>query len=566
MKSDITRDTFVAAKHFSRVIRQQGRVDVDADSNEQTSILLHYLRTLAADLIGPYAAPVMAAGFRLGKDSNESLTISAGRYYVQGILVENEAACLYTEQPYNPLPKDDALTKALKDKQGNARYWVYLDVWEQHVTSLEDDDIREKALGGPDTCTRAKVTWQVRALDASDNAQQERRNKRQQWLTNKRTALQTQLAATNSTLAKAKLQAQIDKVNAQLDALNKPEPQGIAAACPFLLDYVYPLSDASMGARLDPGSQSVNACVISPDSKFTGGENQLYRVEIHRGGVADEATFKWSRDNGSLATALLGTSNMDLEVADARGFSSGNWVELVDDVAEFQGLPGTLARLSKVEGNTLSVYPDSVQNSNALQWNDDWVNPKVRRWDHFETEDTLLEADGSILIQETPIGVSDDDQSTAKWMNLENGIQVRFAEGGFYRTGDYWLIPARVATGGIEWPASDSDNVGTITAQLTAHGVAHYYAPLGIIDWANQKLGIESCNCEFEPLSSCFAGGSVAVGARLLNNELLFPEDRPAVATPTAPRTPGRTRTTERTTARTASKTRVARKRGGGGQ
>jgi Family of unknown function (DUF6519) len=157
MKSDITRDTFVAGKHFSRVIRQQGRVDVDADGNEQTSILLHYLRTLALDLIGPYAAPAMAAGFRLGKDSNERLSISAGRYYVDGILVENDASCLYTEQPYNLLPYDDPLAKAIKDKTG-ARYWVYLDVWERHITSIEDDSIREKALGGPDTRTRAMVT------------------------------------------------------------------------------------------------------------------------------------------------------------------------------------------------------------------------------------------------------------------------------------------------------------------------------------------------------------------------------------------------------------------------
>ena len=173
MKSDITRDTFFAEKHFSRVIRQQGRVDVDADTNEQTSILLHYLRTLAADLIGPYAAPVTDAGFRLGTDSDGKLSISAGRYYVDGILVENDASCLYTKQPYNPLAENDPLTKALTDKPNATRYWVYLDVWERHITFIEDDSIREKALGGPDTCTRAKVTWQVRALDVSDNAFQE---------------------------------------------------------------------------------------------------------------------------------------------------------------------------------------------------------------------------------------------------------------------------------------------------------------------------------------------------------------------------------------------------------
>src|SRR6185437_14504975 len=83
MKGDFTRDTFDAAKHYSRVLMQQGRVTLDADANEQTAILLHYMRTLAADLIGPYAAPVAAAGFGLTYDANAGdLIIGAGRYYV----------------------------------------------------------------------------------------------------------------------------------------------------------------------------------------------------------------------------------------------------------------------------------------------------------------------------------------------------------------------------------------------------------------------------------------------------------------------------------------------------
>jgi len=53
MKGDFTRDTFNPAKHFSRVLLQQGRVALDADHNEQNAILLHYLRTLARDLIAP---------------------------------------------------------------------------------------------------------------------------------------------------------------------------------------------------------------------------------------------------------------------------------------------------------------------------------------------------------------------------------------------------------------------------------------------------------------------------------------------------------------------------------
>jgi hypothetical protein len=36
------------------------------------------------------------------------------------------------------------------------------------------------------------------------------------------------------------------------------------------------------------------------------------------------------------------------------------------------------------------------------------------------------------------------------WLDLEDGVQIQFSDGGEYLTGDYWLIPARVATGGDE--------------------------------------------------------------------------------------------------------------------
>jgi len=53
MKADLTRDTFHPLKHYARVLTQQGRVQLDADMNEQAAILLRYLHILAADLIGP---------------------------------------------------------------------------------------------------------------------------------------------------------------------------------------------------------------------------------------------------------------------------------------------------------------------------------------------------------------------------------------------------------------------------------------------------------------------------------------------------------------------------------
>ncbi len=188
MKGDFTRDTFDAAKHFSRVLMQQGRVQLDADWNEQTSILLHYLRTLAADILGPYAGPAGAMGFDLitkdapnadaridamepdsdranylkQKVADGDVVVGIGRYYVHGVLVENYRAILYSEQLGYPF-SDATKLENLKDKS----FIAYLDVWERLVTYVQDGRIRDVALGGPDTCTRAQVVWQLKALISS---------------------------------------------------------------------------------------------------------------------------------------------------------------------------------------------------------------------------------------------------------------------------------------------------------------------------------------------------------------------------------------------------------------
>lgn len=501
MKSDITRDTFRPTKHFSRVISQQGRVTLDSDSNEQTSILLHYLRTLAADLIGPYGAPTMRPGFKLVSDP-EGLFITSGRYYVAGILVQNDFDYLYADQAYYVPPADDPLLKTITSK-ADARYWFYLDVWERHVTSLEDDSIREAALGGPDTCSRAQVAWQVKALEVTAGAQTTKAQKRLEWLEKKKKTWEDQLKAAKSPKVEGMLKGRIFRVNQQIALVKKTQQRIQSSAafgkadCPWPLDQLLPRSDALMGARLNPGLQIVDACITAPDSKYRGAENQLYRVEIHRGGVAGEATFKWSRDNASVATKWIGTNDYDLRVANARGFTAGNWIELMDDLTEFQGRTGTLARLSKVQGGALTVDKDKVSNADAVKWSKEARNPRVRRWDHIETQDTVLESDGSIMIVETPVGTQDD---AANWIDLEDGIQIQFAEGGEYRTGDYWLIPARVATGNIEWPSA----IDGMTRQGAPRGVLHHYAPLTFAIWAGGNVTFTECDCTFAPQSSCF--------------------------------------------------------------
>jgi hypothetical protein len=81
-----------------------------------------------------------------------TISLSKGRYYVDGLLVDNEEDS--TALP--PLTKDGV-------------YLAYLDVWTSHISAAEDETLLEPALGGPDTTTRIRTEWQLRCQRLGDN-------------------------------------------------------------------------------------------------------------------------------------------------------------------------------------------------------------------------------------------------------------------------------------------------------------------------------------------------------------------------------------------------------------
>ena len=93
MKADLTRNSFDPFKHFSRVLMQQGRVQLDADWNAEASILLHMLRHLASDIIGPHGTSDNSFRiFSYFTGVTDDFLIGAGSYYVDGIRCELESA------------------------------------------------------------------------------------------------------------------------------------------------------------------------------------------------------------------------------------------------------------------------------------------------------------------------------------------------------------------------------------------------------------------------------------------------------------------------------------------
>ena len=82
------------------------------------------------------------------------------------------------------------------------------------------------------------------------------------------------------------------------------------------------------------------------------------------------------------------------------------------------------------------------------------------------------------------------------WIDLEDGVQVFFKADGTYRPGDHWIVPARTATGSVEWPR---DAARRPLLEPPA-GVEAHYAPLA---WVRGKAqdGVTDLRQVFRPLA-----------------------------------------------------------------
>lgn len=535
MPGDYSRETFDARKRYAAVLMQQGRVQLDADWNEQGRIRRHRDETEARDVIGCCGAPLAGGGFGISElPEGVDLAISPGRIYVDGILCELDAAAVpaaliagsppqlqleslyvdgYPLEPGNwvevsavgetpvspPLPvvalrvstvNEEAATLTVDGDLSafqsspppalalrrittfltqpdfpnpgieNAAspppviasppgqlvlppgvYLAYLDVWHREVTAHDDPRIREVALGGPDTAARLKTTRQVRLIEV---------------------------------------------------AAASPPDVSCSAEFPEW-DALTASPSGRLNARTQAASADDNPCQLPPSAGYRRLENQLYRVEVHDGGSREEATYKWSRDNGSVETKIL-----DIDVADgtrvevsstgrdeALGFRPGQWVEIVDDESELKGQPHPLVQIDEVSpGQNLIVLKNDISSHRGTA-------RKLRRWDHSSMLDSggnLQDAGGAV-----PMTAVDAEG----WAPLEGGIEVEFGEGS-YRPGDYWLIPARTNTGEIEWPPFAPRALPIPQAPF---GIDHHYCRLALVEVASDgALSVSDCRCRFPSL------------------------------------------------------------------
>ncbi|MEU4039657.1 DUF6519 domain-containing protein [Streptomyces collinus] len=438
MHGDFSRVTFDSAQRFSAVLAQQGRVQLDAEINEQAAIIQDYLRTLAMDVFGPVAYlpdedEQGLGAFGVGAFDGDNFTVAPGRMYVNGIRCEC-AGTDYRGQPDGHLRPD-----CEDDRLPTYPFLVYLRVWERLVTAVEAPRIREIALGphSPDTTARTRVVWQVCWLPLEESG----------YVPDMRTATRY-------------LRDRISRTF---------EPRG------------------RLAARVRSPEDDTSPRAVSPYSGYRGPENQLYRVEVHQGGTAQTATFKWSRENGSVVLPIKAVHGPTVELEtlgrdDKLGLEAGDEVELVDDAYvgrsasdRLDDLAPRLYTVREIDHAECRVVLDADPGDDPNHPTGGRVpglHPLLRRWDHGVAEGMR----GDDLASDKGLPVRE-----GRWLPLEDGIEIRFEPSAdcprTYRRGAYWLIPARVLTGGVEWPIDDNGQ----PQSRPPRGVAYHYAPLAVV-------------------------------------------------------------------------------------
>jgi len=581
MAGDFSRSSLNPTKNYAGVLMQQGRVQVDADWNEQLALQRHRDFVETRDVIGRCGTLKHHDGFKIYQDPVKGLFILPGRFYVDGFLcewdpevveigfpdrpgylgppvgfdasaravqtgrkisggvpgrpsrrnlmtttsqvivpsnivdgrplttddwvvitTEQGPAPLYTkiaEIDANPTSSDpnsiapNSYTLTLYDSvagfynsgpvrlsraltlttqpylasqmpninpagsgpaSGNIEfsdglYVIFLETWLREVNALEDPHIREVALGGPDTAERLQTVWQVQVLPL---------------------------------------------------LLSPPSPSDCSAGLPDYETYKAGWRTTSlMNARTVPPTPDKSLCAIPPAAGYQSLENQLYRVEIFRpSSDSNGPTFVWSRDNGSVETSIVSIDSSgnitvpDLGKDDLHTLAVNDWVEIIDPHDEFQNNPRFLYSISNVSasdsGPVLAVtQPSSTLPTQPASNYANKTNLRLRRWDMPQNS-------------ATQIGVA----IAAGWLNLENNIQVNFTSGRLAPRA-YWQIPARTATGDIEWPPFAS-NVSSSTSTLSPipqppMGVAHHFCKLALLDVVDGVMNAQDCRTQFPSLT-----------------------------------------------------------------
>lgn len=513
MSFDNSRYLFNPFNDYSGLVMPQGRVQLDADWNEFLAEIARRIQAGTLDIMGRavYPATTPDAFYISSSGTPWVVNIGQGRIYVDGLMAENHGpidtalwdpalaelsgapqpapssisgtpSIPFTSQPYFPAAATQTNPQISQDLPNAAgSYLFYLDIWIREVTWLEDPFTANPAQGpgiidpavGIDTSGRLQTVWQVR------------------WMPNSMAA-----------------------------------GTGPAVTCgtPDTSISWPPSSNGLLTNGIIPNTQTGDCC-LTTGTGYTGLENQFYRVQVHQGGPAGTATFKWSRENASVGTSVSsitqganpgGQQATILTVASlgrdqVLNFSNGDWIELLDDNMELNGqpdpnypspgvniygTPGIFCQIDTVDPTTNSIYLVTPTLANPPIASPG-LHTRIIRW---ETSPTLPNGQTTI-----PTG------NTA--LQLENGLTVTFSSTsgspGNFLSGDFWTFSAR------------TDGSYDQLTSAPPRGTHHHYTKLSVVVFDGSGNATQTPDCR-KPWACSDEGDCGCCTATVGDNQTTF--------------------------------------------
>lgn len=471
---DLSRDEFDVTKHYAGVRMQQGRVLTDDDWNESGRIDGEDIRRSRMDIIGPFGSPddgfdisVLSGSQTYPSPGLPDFNIAAGTMYLGGLRLELETAQLYSKQtdwldPTISTDQDD-----IPANNGQVSL-VYLEAWQQPVSAVEDCELFEPALGGPDTTTRIRNMQRVRIANTSDTACGSAWNDFTQSLASKKigTIVNNCELIPNATLSAA-------------------------------------FSDATTGDDL---------CSPSVAGGYLGAENQAIRVELtFYDPSSNTVRFTWGFDNASPLYRVTTAPDTTAPNTD---------ITLITQPKDTYHWPSS--------GQVIELLPCGAQLTNGEYLADEQSGVFCRAVSSFNPNTgnltfTVGPATGGSAVN-VPLPTGGDHIYMRVWNRgtdlLSNpeitlivpaaggtttlgntGISITLT-GTNFNKGDYWIIAARPAKPQelIPWKLK--------TSGMPPNGVRRYFAPLALIQWTVSSTGfitgaqlLHDCRKTFVPLT-----------------------------------------------------------------
>ncbi len=438
MGSDKARVSYDSKQQYRAVIQQQGRVTLEADGNEAQQIVAEEMRKEALDFVGPTGTPdngyeIILPGANL---PNFDFAIRPGAMYVGGLRVTLPApvggnAIRYYQQPDWIDPPAPQPTPPLRE-------FIFLHLQEQEISAIEDTDLKDVALGGPDTAARLRLIQHIERCS-----------------TNARNCA---------------------------DALAEATAQWQAQGLDFDPQAMQLLPRAKLKVSFQNLAGPPDLCEPTAQGGYLGAENQLIRVKI-----TGPNRLVWGFDNASFLYRVdeVKPDNRTLTLrprpVDApHQPRKDQAVELLRTVAQLSNgefiayADGLVQTLSK------AYDPDSQQVEVAAALPADYRPPGgtprlfVRVWE----EELTFTANTAVALGTTGIQVT-----------------LQTAAGSPFHAGDTWLFAVRPSTPTEIYPQRYRVDFQPV------EGPRQWVCPLAVIAWS-QGVGsiLEDCRNPFDNL------------------------------------------------------------------